>query len=1046
MDNTTLTYKEDKDSQMPALRLLQKIGYVNISQRETRDQREDILSNVLLEKVLEKQLEQINSIEYKNKEYKFSQGNIRSAVNILKDITEAGLINSNKKAYEYLTLGKSFEEIIDGDKKSFTLKYIDWQNAANNVYHITTEYEVKGNAKTPKRLDLVLFVNGIPLVVIETKRRDRKDSIDEAIRDLHTYQRGDDPIQQLFYYAQMLLAIQPNEVRYATVGTEPGFYATWEEKGNAEEIVQHLLQSEVNGVQAENRMPTYQDITLYNLCRPQRLLELVYKFTLYDGGEKKIARYQQYFAVKNTLERIKEFNPDGSRKGGLIWHTQGSGKSLTMVLLAKCIALEGFKNPRIVIVTDRTDLDKQIKNTFYYCGYKDVKIATNSGQLIRYLQDDDKEIITTVINKFEAALRKKDFQLESNNIFVLIDESHRTQYGRFHARMRAVLPKACYLGFTGTPLMKEDKSTMLKFGGLIHEYTIDKAVKDKAVVPIFYEGRAAMLEVWSDKLDKDFEKDMVNLAEEEQVPYKKRYSKEDKLLKLDAVIKEIARDISDHFSRSYKGTGLKGQLAAPDKLSAMLYHQYFKSIGKVNTAVIISPPDEPEDRDDLYEDPKGIVKKIWDQMLDGFTSAEEYEDYTIGKFKNEGDEVEIIIVVHKLLTGFDAPRNAVLYLCKKLEQHNLLQAIARVNRLFPGKEFGLVVDYRGILGALDKALTTYGALSEFYEEDLLSSIQNIDEEIKQLPFLYSQIWDLFISIENKNDKEALERYLDTDVLIREEFYTRVIAFGKSMQVAYTTEKTSLILSDQEFEMYIHALHFFEEMRKSLQNRYNEKKDYKEYERKLQKILDKYVAVDSVEQITEPINIFEKQFKDTVEQLKGSTTSKADFITYNIKKEISENLEKDPAFYKKFSEMIEETIKQYIEGRINASEYLKQSIQIRNTMQSGVMDNTPKVLESKPEARAIFNLLQQELETELKVRTDLTQSVTDLLANASIDIDSIIQRKIIVDWKNNSDIQNIIINELEDYFLLMKRKLKLNFTFDTINKLLDYILQIAKNNY
>jgi type I restriction enzyme R subunit len=1041
------SYKENHDSQLPALRLLQKMGYINLSRQEASAERDHILSNVVLEKILEEQLAHINSFQYKGEEYKFSTRTLRAAVNGLKDITEAGLINSNRKVFEYLSLGRSFEEIIDGDKKSFTLKYIDWQNPSNNVYHIVSEYEVKGLSKDPKRLDLVLFVNGIPFVVIETKRRDRKESIDEAIRDLHNYQRGNDPIPLLFHYAQLLLAVQPSEVRYGTAGTRPEFYANWEEKSNTEEVVQLLLRSEVNGVAAENRLTTEQDIALYNLCRPQRLPELVYKFTLYDGGDKKIARYQQYFAVKNTLERIREYNPDGSRKGGLIWHTQGSGKSLTMVMLAKNIALEGYKNPRIIIVTDRTDLDKQIKETFYHCGHKNVKRAENSGKLVRYLQNEDEEIVTTVINKFEAALRRKEFQIDSPNIFVLIDESHRTQYGRFHARMRAVLPKACYLGFTGTPLMKSEKSTMQKFGGLIHEYTINKAVHDKAVVPILYEGRAAMLEVWGEKLDKEFEKDLGNLLQEEQVPYKKKYSKEDKLLKLDAVIKEIAHDVTEHFCRSYKGTGLKGQLAAPDKLTALLYHQYFKSIGKVNTKVVISPPEEPEDKDDFYEDPKELVQKFWNQTLDGFTDPEKYEEYVIDLFKQPSDDVEIIIVVHKLLTGFDAPRNAVLYLCKRLEQHNLLQAIARVNRLFEGKEFGLVVDYRGVLGELDKALTSYSALSEFYEEDLLGSVINIEDEIKKVPLLNSRLWELFKEIENKKDPEAFERFLHKDALIREDFYKRVVDFGKAIHIAYTSDKTSQLIPHKEFEKYIKDLAFFEEMKDSVQNRYFEKKDYKEYEKKLQRILDKYVAVDRVEQITEPINILNKEFRETVEQMKGSVASKADFITHSIKKEISENMDKDPAFYKKFSEMIEETIKLYIEGRINASEYLKRNIKLNNDIQKGVMDNTPKVLENKPEARALFNLLQQELETFFKTKKGLSKSIPDILAQSAMDIDAIIRDRIIVDWKNNYDVQNNIMNTIEDYLLDLKQKHNLAISLNVeITKLLDFLMQIAKNNY
>jgi type I restriction enzyme, R subunit len=434
-------------------------------------------------------------------------------------------------------------------------------------------------------------VNGIPFVVIECKTPPinsiEKDPLVQAISQ-HLRNQRKKEIPHLYAYSQILLALHKNQAKYATTNTEKKFWSVWREENNTvEEKVKYLankplskearqslfadrlnpLREYFQEIEASGREVWEQDRTLYALCRPERLLELAYRFIVYDASEKKIARYQQYFAVKSTLERIQIFEPEGNRRGGVIWHTQGSGKSLTMVMLAKSISLDkGIRNPRIVLVTDRTDLDDQIYKTFLACGKQPVK-ADSGDDLFKLVSEEKESIITTIINKFSNVIDKKGYRNDSSEIFVLVDEGHRTNYKELHQKMRKTLPKACYIAFTGTPLLKKDKNTARQFGGLIEPtYNIHRAVEDKAVVPILYEGRHVVQEVDQKPIDTWFEVVTRPLTPEQRVDLKRKFSSADQLNKADNKLKCIAYDISEHFRLNWQGTWAKAQLAADSKL------------------------------------------------------------------------------------------------------------------------------------------------------------------------------------------------------------------------------------------------------------------------------------------------------------------------------------------------------------------------------------------------------------------------------------------------------------------------------------------------
>lgn len=1059
----TPSFIEDHISQIPALQLLQNLGYTYLTPEEVLKERQDKLSNVILEDILEQQLLKFNKIQFKGKIYPFSPASIRGAIDAIKNVPMFdGLVTTNSKIYDLLTLGKSFEESIGNDRKSFTINYIDWNNIENNVFHVAEEFEVNRTSSDKKyRPDIVLFVNGIPLCIIECKRPDIKEPLEEA-KSQHLRNQQEDGIPHLYKYSQILLALTSNKVQYATTGTPRKFWATWKEQKLKETDLQELVNKPLSdeqkdklfadrfkyvrkyfdNIEAEGRLVTEQDKLLYSLCQPQRLLELMYKYIVYDAGIKKIARYQQYFAIQDTLERIKIIRHE-RRQGGVIWHTQGSGKSLTMVMLAKAISLEPeIVNPKVIIVTDRIDLDKQISDTFKSCG-KVVKKATSGEDLGNIIADNKETIITTVINKFQAALRKKKVIDNSKNVFVLVDESHRSQYGSANALMQKVFPNACYIGFTGTPLMKKEKSTAVKFGGIIGTpYTINQAVEDEAVLPLYYESRLAVQNVTQNSIDKYFDIISRDLTDKQKADLKKKFSTRRILNEAEQKIANVALDISQHFEHKYKGTGFKGQLTVPSKAIALKYKKYLDELGMVTSEVVISAPDTREGNDDIYEENSSEVNLFWKRMMDRFGNESEYNAQIINQFKN-APAPELLIVVDKLLTGFDAPKNSVLYIARSLKEHGLLQAIARVNRLEEGKDYGEIIDYYGLLTELDEALLTYSNIGDFDEEDIQDALVSAQAEIKKLPQLHSDLWEIFNGI-NKYDIEAYEQHLKYEDA-RDKFYDKLSQYSKVLQLALGNFKFLEETPEKKIITYKNDLKFFLNLRVSLKSRYAESIDRKEYEAKIQKLIDTYVTSDEIIQVTEPVDIFDtEKFKAEVEK-KVSTRSKADTIAYRISRTISEKWDDDPIFYKKLSELLKEAIAKYSKQIMDEAErlkndnaYLNRVIEILTMARTRTGDDIPISILNNEVAKAFYGVVFEKIK-----KYDATK---DSAAELALKIDKIILDNQYVDWIKNTDLQNKIINDIEDVLFEFKDTNKIDITFDDIDFIIDESMKIAKRRY
>lgn len=1051
-------------SQIPAVQLLINLGYEYLSPAEALKERQNRTSNVLLENILREQLKKINRIQYRGNEYLFSEENIQSAIEKLKNIRYDGLLKTNEAIYDLLTLGTAMEQTIEGNSKSFNLNYIDWRNPEKNIFHVSVEYSVQRSRSTQTaRPDIVLFVNGIPFCVIECKapQEEIEQAVSQSIRN-----QTDEYIPRLFTYTQLLLAINKNSAMYATVGSATKFWSIWKEKqtqsGKPEfeklqELVNKPLEKEVISRIAttlkidletlENeRLVTEQDRSIYSLCRPERLLELAWKFTIFDAGIKKIARYQQYFVTKSALRRIKQFNEDGSRKGGIVWHTQGSGKSLTMVMMTRNLALDNeILNPRIVLVTDRDDLDKQLGNTFAACGLEADR-ATSGRNLLELITEKQSGIITTLIHKFDKAYSFRKYQDESSDIFVLVDESHRTQFGSFSARMRQMFPNACYFGFTGTPLMKKEKNSFTKFGGLLEpHYSISQAVEDGAVVPLLYEGRHVEMTQNQKAVDLWFERHTKGLTNEQKADLKRKYARAEMLNKADQVIYMRTFDISEHYRENWQGSGFKAQLVAPSKPAALKYHEYLNEIGIVSSEVVISPPDMRESFDETDDEATDEVVKFWQKMMRRYGKEEEYTKQLINQFKH-GSDLEILIVVSKLLTGFDAPKNTVLYLCRVLREHTLLQAIARVNRIHEGKEFGFIVDYASILGELDKALTMYSAFEGFDESDLAGTLSSINNEIEKLPERYSDLWDLFKTVKHAYDEEEYELLL-SDEQLREEFYARLSEYSKNLAIALSSDRFLSETDEKTLSRYKADLQKFQSLKKSVKLRYAEAIDYRDYEPKIKKLLDTHIQADEAIQLNEPVNIFDDEMFDQVKEEQGiyetkkTAASRADTIAHATKKVIIDKMDTDPAFYEKFSKLIQQAIEDFRAKRISDLDYLHKVTDIRNKVVGKVHDEIPAQLTDNEDAMAYYGVIKPFI---AKNEFD-EEKLETIIADAAAAIDAIIKKHNKVNFWDDEDAQNQTANEIDDYLYdELKNGKNIDLSTEQMDGIIDKVLQVARH--
>jgi type I restriction enzyme R subunit len=1018
-------------AQLQTLHTLINCGWRYVTRAEADQWRDGRRSLTFLETQTRTDLTRINRIYFNDRVHPFSEPNIDAAVRRLADRIPEGVVRANERMTDDLTLGVALPQTLGATSREWPFKYIDWQDWRANTFQVTTEYTVMEPGGKAIRVDLALFVNGIPLAVIEVKSShvDADQGVSQQIRN----QKTDDGVPSLFYSVQLLLAANTHDPRYGTVGTPRKLWSTWKEREDAEDFIQQIVNRPLDTIEgkrvaldfgqhmmrhqemmARGRVATPLDRTIIGLCRPERLMRLIRRYVIFDKSQKKVARYQQVSTIETLLKRIGERDEKGRRTGGVVWETQGSGKSLEMVMLAKSIVL-AIPHGRIIIVTDRTDLDDQIFKTFRATGQEPKRAAT--GENLLQLIENRTPVIATLIHKFRAGLNKRRLVDDSTDIFVLVDESHRSQYGNLdslHARMREVLPNACFIAFTGTPIAKKEKNTFAKFGDLVRpSYSMRDAVADKATVPLLYEGREVLTDVDEGQIDRWFEVHTRDLTNKQRADLKRKMSRAREVEGIESRLQSIAFDVGQHFAENFKGTGLKGQIAAPSKRAAIQLKKLFDIFGAVTTEVIISAPEMRESDDEVDESDDDMVRTFWRKMMARYGSEDDYNRAIIEGFKGPGDP-EIIIVVSKLLTGFDAPRNTVLYIARHLQEHGLLQAIARVNRVFdeegsPEKPFGYIIDYTGVLKDLGEALASYDALQGFTEEDIAQTVVSIRMEADRVPTTHAALLDIFKSIPNTYDAEAYARLL-ADEQIRNEFYIRLSDFQQTFTVALASPNFVETTKPELLSRWKQDLVRFLALKAAVSLRYAERVDWKSYEKIIRQLLDKHVVAKEVVTLVEPLHIFDDIAIDARRAEKVETdASIADTIAHRLTRSIEEKWDEDPIFFEKFSKLIRDTIDDFHNGRISEIAYLSKVRELRDKVQhrEDTTDPTPARLRDDTHAQVFWGLARRNLD-----RAGVADP--ELAADIAIEVSKIVQSHRRIGWQNDRDIENQIRNDIDDF--------------------------------
>lgn len=1007
---TTPKFQEEYSAKIPALTLLCNLGWTYLSPEQAMTARSGKKNNVLLRDVLKQELQK-RRFTFEGKEHSLSEKSIDYLINQLASpALNEGLTLANEKIYNHLMYGISVNEFIDGKKANPTIQFIDWHNINNNSFLFTEEFAVlRSNGFDQYIPDIVCFVNGIPLAIIEAKRpvnRSQKEpTIEEGISH-HIRNQYLDGILQLYAYSQILLSINGIEGRYGTQGAKKEFWTVWEEEDIPETEFYRLKNQKISAIEKEiifQKRPqvlswyenltadkalavTGQDRILISLLSPQRLLEMIRYYIFFDKKYGKIiARYPQVFGIKRLIERLNTKHNNKNREGGVIWHTTGSGKSFTMVFLSKALLWhETLRQCRLVIITDRIDLEAQISKTFISTGElaakkdKENAMATSGRNLATRIGQGNERFIFSLIQKFNSAAKLPECYNDSSDIIVLVDEGHRSHGGENHARMRQMLPNAAFIAFTGTPLLKEDKTTS-KFGPILHAYTMQKATVDKTVAPLLYEERVPELEINERGIDNWFARITEDLTEAQKADLKRKYAKKGQIYQAEDRIRLIAWDIAQHFRKNIMSLGLKGQIACASKSAAILYKKFLDEKGFFESAVIMSAPDTREGNSDMDEAAMPAITRWWKENV-GTKDEPTYTKDMIERFDKD-DNLKMLIVIDKLLTGFDEPKNTVLYIDKPLRQHNLIQAIARVNRIHESKKFGFLIDYRGILHELDTTIAKYQDLASrtqggFDIDDLKGLYHQVSTEYKRLPQLYASLLAIFKDVKNRDDIEQLRQVLipkmqeingeliDINQKIRDDFYEAFAAFNNCFQIAlqsvtYFEDKS---FTAEDHENYKIATQAFADLRQYAKQDAEQTISYVKYQTRIEQLLDKEV---SGLQIREPRGVYavsKMGIGNPETWSKEKTRNETDIIKTRVTRIIEQDLRNDPYAQEAFSKLLRQVIKEAEELFNHPLKQYMLFFSFEEKVKNKQLDELPNSFKGNPKAQAYFGIFKKVLST------------------------------------------------------------------------------------
>lgn len=955
-----LTLAED-----PAVEHLQRLGYAYVEPSKLEAER-DSLKDVILVKRLAAALKRINPW--------ISDDNVHKAIRTITAVPATSLIEASKILYSKLAYSTSVEQDLGAGKKGQDAFFFDFNNPKNNDFIVTRQFRVQGPKKTIKP-DIVLFVNGIPLVVIECKSPTLGESWKaEAIDQFSRYQELETRYRELgapklFEPVQILVATCGQAALYGTVTTPHRFYAEWKTMWPG---------SEAAFIKAQGRAPSAQEMLFEGLLTPANLIDIVRNFVVFEQDEKtgktirKLCRYQQFGAVNKAIAKAAKATTPTDR-GGVVWHTQGSGKSLTMLWLALKLRRDKIhENPTIVIVTDRRDLDDQITKTFVACGFANPERAEGVKHLRTLLKGTAGKTILTTVHKFQEVQapgdrnkrRAKEEYPElstSENIFVLADEAHRTQYGGLAANLRKAVPNATFFGFTGTPIDKKDRSTLTTFGGYIDTYTIEQAVADGATVPIFYEGRLPELRILGNNLDALFERVFADRTKEEREEIKKKYARESAIAGAPKRIEAICLDLLEHYTNHIQPNKFKAQIVTCSREVACLYKKTLDKLNAPQSAVIISSSNDD------------------DTEIQPFRTTEEERKDLITKFLKKEEPLSILIVCDMLLTGFDAPVEQVMYLDAPLKEHTLLQAIARVNRTEDGKTYGLIIDYWGVSGALQEALEI------FAPADVKAALTPKGDELPRLQTRHAAAMRTFVRVKDKDDLEACVAVLEPDD-VRAEFDQAFKRFAQSLD---------MMLPDPRALPYKGDARWLGKIRATAAARFRDGKlDISDCGAKVRQLIEDAVIAEGIQILIKQVSLFTPEFDERLKSLK-SDDARASEMEHALKHEIHVKIDENPAYFTSLRQRLEQIIEDRKAKRIDAAEQLK-LLEILKSEIRGHAGAAEKLGLSET-SFAIYGLLK---EASLKVGA-VDEAKTTL---ASLLEDQLTPQIAIVDWEQKEDVQ------------------------------------------
>jgi type I restriction enzyme R subunit len=960
----------------------------------------------------------------------YSPVQIAGAIHILRteaDNPTRSLYDNNKAVYGLLRYGVQIK--TDPGRPTETVNLINWTEPLQNDFAIAEEVTLRGNHE--RRPDLVLYVNGIAVGVIELKNS--RISIGDGIRQILSNQAAEFN-EWFFSTVQIVFAGSDSEgLRYGTVATQEKYFLRWKEDE-----------------QDDTRFKL--DKYLLKMCAKERLIELMHDFVLFDGGIKKLPRFHQYFAIKAAQRHVRQ------RKGGIIWHTQGSGKSIVMVLLAKWI-LENHPHARVVIVTDRDELDKQIKDVFSAAG-ESIQRTTSGRDLLRLLSQAKPRLVCSLVHKFgRHGVNNFDrfiHELEAQpcqtvgEIFVFVDECHRTQSGKLHRVMKAILPNAVFIGFTGTPLLKQDRQTSLEvFGGYIHTYKFSEAVEDEVVLDLVYEARDIDQRLGSeDKIDAWFDAKTRGLNDWQKAALREKWGTMQNVLSSRGRMERVVADIVFDFSTKPRLGSERGNalLVASSIYEACKYFTLFqKTTFKGRCAVVTSY--NPQTRDITMEETgantetdKRFIYDTYAEVLEDVdaapetTKTETYEDRAKALFKSQPANMKLLIVVDKLLTGFDAPPCTYLYIDKSMQDHGLFQAICRTNRLDgEDKDFGYIVDYKDLFKKVENAIAVYtseldrssgGVDPEVLLQDRLKKgRERLDDALEAAALLCEPVEPPQGELEHihyfcgntENPGDLKEREPQRAAL-----YKGVAALVRAFaNIADELEPAGY--TQPEIGRIKQAVGRYVNVREIVRNASGENLDLKAYEADMRHLLDTYIEAAEPRTISpfDKMSLLDLIVKTGIadainrmpEGIKSDRNAIAETIENNVRRKIIKEQLTDPAYYDTMSALLDEIIAARKARAIEYEEYLKRIAELAKRVEAGHAGDAPEEIDT-PARRALYNNLNRDRDLALKVDAAVRQNRPD--SWRGVQPREMVVKKAIYDVLEDAD-------EVERIFLIVKQQ-------------------------